>query len=61
MLIGSNLKHHGVELLGAAALALANLSAISEVRADEGGVSFWLPGIYGSLAATPQQPGWSLA
>ena len=29
--------------------------------ADEGGVSFWLPGIYGSLAAAPQQPGWSLA
>jgi hypothetical protein len=28
--------------------------------ADEGGVSFWLPGIYGSLAAVPQQPGWSL-
>jgi hypothetical protein len=29
--------------------------------ADEGGVSFWLPGLYGSLAATPQQPGWSFA
>ncbi len=29
-------------------------------RADEGGVSFWLPGLYGSLAAVPQQPGWSL-
>ena len=29
-------------------------------NADEGGVGFWLPGIYGSLAATPQQPGWSL-
>ena len=29
--------------------------------ADEGGVSFWLPGIYGSLAAVPQAaPGWSL-
>src|SRR5450759_3899213 len=28
--------------------------------ADEGGVSFWLPGIYGSLATVPQQPGWSL-
>jgi len=28
--------------------------------ADEGGVSFWLPGIFGSLAAAPQQPGWSL-
>jgi hypothetical protein len=24
-------------------------------------VSFWLPGLFGSLAATPQQPGWSLA
>jgi hypothetical protein len=28
--------------------------------ADEGGVSFWVPGIYGSLAAAPLQPGWSL-
>jgi hypothetical protein len=28
--------------------------------ADEGGVSFWLPGLFGSLAATPQVPGWSL-
>jgi hypothetical protein len=27
-------------------------------RGDEGGVSFWLPGIYGSLAATPVAPGW---
>ena len=30
-------------------------------RADEGGVSFWVPGFFGSLAATPQQPGWALA
>lgn len=29
--------------------------------ADEGGVSFWLPGQYASLAATPAQPGWSFA
>ncbi len=29
--------------------------------ADEGGVSFWLPGTFGSLAAVPQQPGWSFA
>src|SRR5262245_9602043 len=29
--------------------------------ADEGGVSFWIPGFFGSLAATPQQPGWSFA
>jgi hypothetical protein len=33
----------------------------SSSRADEGGVSFWLPGIFGSLAAAPQVPGWSAA
>ena len=31
------------------------------VVADEGGESFWLPGQYGSLAAVPADPGWSLA
>jgi hypothetical protein len=30
-------------------------------HADENGVSFWLPGIYGSLAAVPLHAGWSLA
>src|SRR5215510_13161958 len=30
-------------------------------RADEGGVSFWIPGFFGSLAAAPAQaPGWSV-
>jgi hypothetical protein len=29
--------------------------------ADEGGVSFWLPGTFGSLAAVPGQTGWSFA
>ena len=29
--------------------------------ADEGGVSFWIPGQFGSLAAAPQVPGWQLA
>jgi hypothetical protein len=28
--------------------------------ADEDGVSFWIPGFFGSLAAAPQQPGWTL-
>src|SRR5215472_6554689 len=28
--------------------------------ADEDGVSFWIPGFFGSLAAAPQQPGWAL-
>jgi hypothetical protein len=30
-------------------------------KADEGGVPFWLSGQFGSLAAAPQQPGWSFA
>ena len=44
---------------GALAVALALVSQAS--LADEGGVSFWIPGFFGSLAATPQQPGFSLA
>jgi hypothetical protein len=41
----------------AALLALPTQTA----RADEGGVSFWLPGFFGSLAAVPAQaPGWSV-
>lgn len=39
----------------------ALVSAPRIALADEFGVSFWLPGIFGSLAATPQQPGFSLA
>lgn len=44
------------------ALSLAALAValpINVALADEGGISFWLPGQFGSLAATPQQPGWS--
>ena len=44
--------------LAATALTLL-LSQI--VRADESGISFWLPGLYGSLAANPTTPGWSVA
>jgi hypothetical protein len=33
---------------------------LSSAQADESGVSFWLPGFFGSLAAAPQQPGWAL-
>jgi hypothetical protein len=32
-----------------------------KVRADEGGVSFWVPGQYASLTAVPGTPGWSIA
>lgn len=45
-----------------AALLAGTLSALSPqvAHADQGGVSFWLPGAFGSLAATPLTPGWSL-
>ncbi len=35
-------------------------SMTTMAAADENGTSFWIPGFFGSLAATPQQPGWSL-
>jgi len=44
-------------LLIATAVALCPQTS----SADEGGVSFWVPGFFGSLAATPQEAGWSLA
>lgn len=40
--------------------SLVSLAAPNAANADAGGVSFWLPGSFGSLAATPAQPGWSL-
>ncbi len=42
-----------------AAVAAASLPSAS--RADQGGVSFWLPGAFGSLAAAPGKPGWGWA
>jgi hypothetical protein len=39
----------------------ASAAAPTHSFADENGVSFWIPGFFGSLAATPQQPGWSSA
>jgi hypothetical protein len=48
-------------LVGIAALLAAFSCGPDRALADEGGVSFWLPGLYGSLAAAPQQPGLSAA
>jgi hypothetical protein len=43
--------------IAAAALGAVALFCHSQgAFADEGGVSFWVPGFFGSLAATPQQP-----
>ena len=45
--------------LGAAGLLAAAVALSSPAaRADEGGVSFWIPGFFGSLAAAPLVPGW---
>ncbi len=42
--------------------ALAAFGLVAQAAlADEGGVSFWLPGLYGSFAAVPAEPGWSFA
>jgi hypothetical protein len=53
--IESNIRRIGCAVTAAALVLYPTIS-----RADEGGVSFWLPGQYGSLAATPQTPGWAL-
>jgi hypothetical protein len=53
---GRRLTYAGI---GAALAMLGSLSA--PAYADESGVSFWLPGQFSSLAATPQVPGWSMA
>lgn len=46
--------------LGTLALWLALApGAPTPANADAGGLSFWLPGLMGSLAAVPGEPGWS--
>ncbi|MBR0828277.1 transporter [Bradyrhizobium manausense] len=59
--LGFDLGHScfGRLLLVGAAVALLPLSG-QIAHADEGGVSFWLPGQVGSLAAVPSTPGWTL-
>ena len=46
--------------LSYAAAAVCALLWSATASADEGGASFWLPGSFGSLAAVPAEPGWSL-
>jgi hypothetical protein len=53
----------GARTASAFALIAIGAAALLPQRAaaDEGGVSFWLPGLYGSLAAVPSQPGFNFA
>ena len=55
--------HEGSRLGGLLAVLLAGslVVAAEPGSADEGGVGFWLPGNFGSLAAVPSGPGWELA
>ena len=46
--------------IGCAATAAVLVLCPKISRADESGISFWLPGQYASLAAVPQTPGWAL-
>jgi hypothetical protein len=47
-------------LFTAAAVNIAAIALVpQESHAGEGGVSFWVPGQFGSMAAVPGQPGWS--
>ena len=39
--------------------AIALIALPAPALADAGGISFWLPGSFGSLAATPVAPGWA--
>ena len=47
-------------LSGALALSAVVMGPLP-AHADEGGVSLWVPGFFGSLAATPAQAGFSIA
>jgi hypothetical protein len=50
---------HVGSALGLALGAVAFAGSVA--KADENGISFWLPGTYGSLAAVPVNPGWSFS
>ncbi len=50
-----------IRRIGCAAMAAALLLCPEVSRADESGISFWLPGQEGSLAAVPTTPSWSMA
>lgn len=50
----------GVRTLAGLAVTLAASMPATTAHADAGGISAWLPGMYGSLAAVPGSPGFAL-
>lgn len=64
LVVGSNeANHRKARFRAKFVAALIGCTAAASIPtvtlADEGGVSFWVPGLFGSLAATPLQPGFS--
>ena len=63
--LGDRTRRHKVSHQAAAFALLGMIGAATlasqRAVADESGVSFWLPGNYGSLAAVPLPPGWSFS
>jgi hypothetical protein len=57
--LGSGLPLTASPRLAAGGIAILLALVPLTADADETGVSFWLPGQFGSLAAVPQTPGWS--
>ncbi|MET0527994.1 MAG: transporter [Microvirga sp.] len=53
------LNNRGSWARAGAAVILATGLAVNHASADEGGLSFWLPGTFGSLSAAPSVPGFS--
>ena len=51
-------RHRNIVVLGGLC-ALAVAATSQKAFADAGGAGFWLPGIFGSLAAVPGVPGWA--
>jgi hypothetical protein len=58
--MGRSRDSHGARAVRCALLLGALFQTPIAARADEGGASFWIPGFFGSLAAAPAEPGWSL-
>jgi len=48
-------------VVAGALCALTIAGTPQKALADAGGLSFWLPGAFGSLAAAPTVPGWAYA
>jgi hypothetical protein len=59
----ATVRSRAVRSRTAVALLCAGIlsASASAALADESGVSFWVPGLYGSLAAVPGTPGWAVA